>query len=119
MKRTALLAPRLTVPMALFAFTFAIALVVRASPRAILLALHAVALTLLAVTFALLLQRVEWIAHVAGSRSRSEAASSGAIRPSASSRRISLRRSVSRSGSACEGKPSARITASRRDRTVG
>ena len=57
--------------------------------------------------------------HDAGSRSRSDAASSGAMRPSASSRRISLRRSASRSGSACEGNPSARITASRRERTVG
>ena len=61
-----------------------------------------------------------WIeGHLAGSFSRSCAASSGAMRPSASSRRISLRRSASRSGSACDGKPSARITASRRERTVG
>src|SRR4029077_3482029 len=53
------------------------------------------------------------------SASSSVAASSGAIVPSASSRRISLRRSVSRSGSACDGNPSARITASSRARTVG
>src|SRR5207247_2125158 len=59
--------------------------------------------TLLGLAAPLLAHRVE--AHVTGSFSRSCAASSGAIRPSASSRRISLRRSASRSGSACDGKP--------------
>src|SRR6266540_3414445 len=59
------------------------------------------------------------VAQLVGSLSSRFAASSAAMRPSASSRRISLRRSLSRSGSACEGKPSARIIASRRERTVG
>src|SRR5438132_493321 len=84
---------------------------------AITLALLGVADTLLGVAAPLIVHRVK--GHVTGSFSRSCAASSGAMRPSASSRRISLRRSASRSGSACDGKPSARIMASRRDRTVG
>src|SRR5439155_13878954 len=73
--------------------------------------------TLLRFAAPLFVHRVE--AHVTGSFSRSCAASSGAIRPSASSRRISLRRSASRSGSACDGKPRARLVASSRERTVG
>src|SRR5439155_13127741 len=91
---------------------------------AVALALHAVAFPLLGVAHTLLSLAAALVVHgierhVAGSFSRSCAASSGAMRPSASSRRISLRRSASRSGSACDGKPSARIMASRRDRTVG
>ena len=62
---------------------------------------------------------VAFFGHAVGSLSSRFAASSAAMRPSASSRRISLRRSFSRSGSACDGKPSARIIASRRERTVG
>src|SRR5690349_12044722 len=67
--------------------------------------------TALLVATTLLFDGVERIAHVMGSFSRRDAASSAAMRPSASSRRISLRRSASRSGSAWDGKPSARITA--------
>src|SRR5438128_2018783 len=102
---------------ALFASMFALALAVSSLAVSHELPLRAVALALLLIAPALLVLRIE--RHDAGSRSKSEAASSGAIRPSASSRRISLRRSASRSGSACEGNPSARITASRRERTVG
>src|SRR5438128_6138532 len=123
--------PRLVAGAPLLATVLAIALAIGPLALAVALALHAVAFpllgvahtllrlarTLLGLATALVVHGIE--RHVAGSFSRSCAASSGAMRPSASSRRISLRRSASRSGSACDGKPSARITASRRDRTVG
>src|SRR5437773_3959682 len=96
---------------------FALALAISSLAVSLELPLRAVALTLLFIAPALVILRIE--RHEAGSRSKSEAASSGAMRPSASSRRISLRRSASRSGTACEGKPSARIMASSRERTVG
>ena len=129
---------RLVAGAPLLATVLAIALAIGPLALAVALALHAVAFPLLGVAHtllrlartllglagvlfslatALVVHGIE--RHVAGSFSRSCAASSGAMRPSASSRRISLRRSASRSGSACDGKPSARITASRRDRTVG
>ena len=111
------LVPCLMARTPLLTTVLALSLAVDPLPLPVVLALLAVPLPLLGVAAVLVIYRIE--RHVTGSFSRSCAASSGAIRPSASSRRISLRRSASRSGSACEGKPSARITASSRERTVG